>query len=48
MKLQLVACPQELVAVQVTVFVPREKLLPLGGLQNSDGGGLHPPLAVLV
>jgi hypothetical protein len=48
LKLQLVTCPQELLAVQVTVLVPSGKLLPLGGLQNSDGGGLQPPLAELL
>jgi hypothetical protein len=47
-KLQLVTCPQELLAVQVTVLVPIGKLLPLGGLQNSEGGGLQPPLALLL
>ena len=47
-KLQLVACPQELLAVQVTVVVPIGNALPLGGLQLRDGGGLQPPEAVLL
>ena len=46
LKLQLVTWPHELLAVQVTVLVPSGKLLPLGGVQNREGGGLHPPLAV--
>jgi len=46
LKLQLVIWPQELLAVQVTVLVPRPKQLPLGGVQNKLGGGLHPPLAL--
>jgi hypothetical protein len=45
---QLVTCPHELLAVQVTSVVPSPKQLPLGGLQNKLGGGLQPPLAVLV
>ena len=45
-KLQLVTCPQELLAVQVTVLVPSGKLLPLGGVQKREGGGLQPPLAL--
>ena len=47
-KLQLVTWPQLLLAVQVTVVVPSGKVLPLGGVQNSEGGGLQPPEAVLV
>ena len=35
-------------AVQVTVVVPIGNVLPLGGLQLINGGGLQPPLAVLV
>ena len=46
-KLQLVTWPQLLVAVQVTVVTPTGKVLPLGGVQNSEGGGLQPPEAVL-
>jgi len=48
MKLQLVDCPQVSLAVQVTLVVPIGKVLPLGGLQLGEIGGLHPPLAVLV
>jgi len=47
-KVQLVIWPQELLAVHVTIVVPIGKQLPLGGVQNSEGGGLQPPLAVLV
>ena len=47
LKLQLVIWPQVLVAVQVTVVMPTGNVLPLGGLQNSEGGGLQPPEAVL-
>jgi hypothetical protein len=43
-KLQLVVVPQVSLAVQVTGVVPMGNLLPLGGLQVSDGG-LHPPVA---
>ena len=46
-KLQLVTWPQLLLAVQVTVVTPTGKVLPLGGVQKSDGGGLQPPVAVL-
>ena len=46
MKLQLVTWPQELLAVQVTVLVPSGKVLPLAGVQNKEGGGLQPPLAL--
>ena len=45
---QLLTCPQELLAVHVTSVVPKPKQLPLGGLQNKLGGGLHPPLALLL
>ena len=48
LKVQLVTCPQELLAVQVTVLVPRGKQLPLGGVHTKIGGGVQPPLAVLV
>src|SRR5436309_13837517 len=44
-KLQLVLVPQESLAVQVTVVVPTGNVLPLGGLQLTDGGGLHPQIA---
>jgi hypothetical protein len=46
-KLQLVTCPQVSEAVQVTMVVPMGKVLPLGGVQLSVGGGEHPPLAEL-
>jgi hypothetical protein len=46
-KLQLVVVPQESLALHVTVVMPSGKLLPLGGMQLSDGGGLHPPEALL-
>jgi len=46
-KEQLVACPQLSLAEQVTVLVPTGKVLPPGGLQTTDGGGLQPPPAVL-
>ena len=46
LKVQLVIWPQELLAVHVTVLVPKPKQLPLGGVQNRLGGGLHPPLAL--
>ena len=48
MNVQLLTCPQELLAVQVTSVVPSEKQLPLGGLHTNVGGGVQPPLAVLV
>ena len=35
-------------AVAVTVVVPMGKVLPLGGLAVTNGGGLHPPLALAV
>ena len=47
-KLQLVTWPQLLVAVHVTVVTPTGKVLPLGGVQKSEGGGLQPPEAVLL
>ena len=47
-KLQLTDWPHESLAVQVTVVVPIGKVLPLGGLQLTNGGGLHPPVAELV
>ena len=47
-KLQLVTWPQLLEAEQVTVVVPIGNVLPLGGVQNSEGGGLQPPEAVLL
>jgi hypothetical protein len=47
-KLQLVLLPQESLAVLVTVVVPIGKVLPLGGLAVTNGGGLQPPLAVTV
>jgi hypothetical protein len=43
-KPQLVVVPHVSLAVQVTGVVPMGNLLPLGGLQVSDGG-LHPPVA---
>jgi hypothetical protein len=42
----LVLWPQLLLAVQVTAVVPTGNVLPLGGVQNRLGGGLHPPLAL--
>ena len=46
-KLQLVLLPQPSLAVQVTVVVPIGKVLPLGGLQVTLGGGRQPPVAEL-
>ena len=34
--------------MQVTVVVPIGKVLPLAGVQLMKGGGLQPPVAVLV
>ena len=48
MKLQLVELPQVSLAVASTVVVPIGKVLPLGGLATTIGGGLQPPLAVTV
>jgi hypothetical protein len=45
-KLQLVLLPQVSLAVVNTVVVPTGKVLPLGGLAVTNGGGLQPPLAV--
>ena len=47
-KEQLVAVPHVSLAEQITVVVPIGKVEPLGGLQVSVGGGLHPPEAVLL
>ena len=47
-KLQLVELPQPSVAVQVTVLVPTGKVLPLGGLHTTFGGGRQPPVAELL
>jgi hypothetical protein len=44
LKLQLVLAPQVSLAVHVTGDVPIGNVLPLGGLQLTDGG-LHPPVA---
>ena len=46
-KLHVFVWPQESIAVQVTVLVPIGKVLPLGGLQLTDGG-VQPPVAELV
>ena len=46
-KLHSAAWPQMSPAVQVTVVSPTGKVLPLGGLQTTVGGGLQPPLAEL-
>jgi hypothetical protein len=46
-KLQLVVVPHVSLAEQVTVVVPIGNVLPLGGMQLSEGGGVHPPLALL-
>jgi hypothetical protein len=43
-KPQLVVVPQMSLAVHVTGVVPIRNLLPLGGLQETEGG-LHPPVA---
>ena len=48
MKLQLVELPQVSLAVASTVVVPIGKVLPLGGLAVTNGGGLQPPLAFTV
>jgi hypothetical protein len=45
---QLVLVPHVSLALQVTVVLPIGNVLPLGGLQLNDGGGLHPPLAELL
>jgi hypothetical protein len=47
-KLQLVLLPQPSVAVQVTVVAPSGKVLPLGGLHWTLGGGRQPPVAELL
>jgi hypothetical protein len=41
----LVLLPQESLAVVVTTFVPIGKVLPLGGVDETNGGGLQPPKA---
>ena len=40
--------PQVSVAVQLTCVVPIGNVLPLGGLQLTDGAGPHPPEAELL
>ena len=45
-KLQLVELPQVSLADTNTVVMPSGKVLPLGGLALTNGGGLQPPLAV--
>ena len=47
-KLHMALFPQVSLAVTVTAVVPIGKVLPLGGLQLTNGGGLQPPVAVLV
>jgi hypothetical protein len=47
-KLQLVTVPQESLAVTLTGVVPTGNVLPLGGLAVTNGGGLQPPVAVMV
>jgi hypothetical protein len=47
-KLQFVECPHPSLAVQVTVVVPKGKVLPLGGLHTTAGGGVQPPVAELL
>ena len=47
-KLQLVLFPQVSLAVANTVVVPIGKVLPLGGLALTNGGGEHPPLEATV
>src|SRR5215471_17552424 len=46
-KLHCALWPQASLATQVTVVIPTGKVLPLGGLQLTDGM-LHPPPAELV
>ena len=48
MKLQLVEPPQVSLAVTRTVVAPIGKVLPLGGLAATNGGGLQPPVAELL
>ena len=48
LNVHIVWFPLASVAILVTTVVPTGKVLPLGGLQTSVGGGLQPPLAVLV
>jgi hypothetical protein len=45
-KLQVLLLPHVSLAVLLTVVVPIGNVLPLGGLALTNGGGLHPPLAV--
>jgi hypothetical protein len=47
-KLQLALLLQVSLAVLFTVVVPIGNVLPLGGLAETNGGGLQPPLAVTV
>jgi hypothetical protein len=47
-KLQFVLFPHVSLAVLNTVVVPIGNVLPLGGLAETNGGGLQPPLAVTV
>ena len=47
-KLQLALFPQVSLAVLFTVVVPIGNVLPLGGVEFTNGGGLQPPLAVTV
>src|ERR1035438_3799459 len=44
-KLQFVKLPQVSLAEVNTVVVPMGKVLPLGGLALTNGGGLQPPVA---
>ena len=47
-KVQLVLVPQSSLAVVVTMVLPIEKVLPLGGTDERVNGELQPPLAELV
>ena len=42
---QLLLCPQVSLEKHDTVVMPIGNVLPDGGLQLMDGGGLQPPLA---
>src|SRR5262249_51752867 len=47
-KVQRTLSPQPSLAMTVRGGVPTGKVLPLGGLATTWGGGLHPPLALMV
>jgi len=48
LKLQFVNWLQASLAEQLTIVLPTGNVLPLGGIQLTIGGGLQPPVAVLV